>query len=122
MEAQELSNMKYDCNKTMDYFHELKRLCDSYDDYGCRWCPLYNQKDYNDPYGQYGTVSTHGCGITSLAMVATYLLDNPNLTPDVLAKQFGRYNTEGGSAWSLFGDSAKELGIGEVKLFYLRRV
>ena len=84
-------------------------------DYKFTEVPLYNQKDYNDPYGQYGTVSTHGCGITSVAMVATYLLDNPNLTPDVLAKQFGRYNTEGGSAWSLFGDSAKELGIGEVK-------
>ena len=78
--------------------------------------PKYNQLDYyNVPYGNYGTVRTHGCGITCLAMVATYLLDDPTLTPDVLAKQFGYYNTECGSSWTLFIDSAEVLGLGEVK-------
>lgn len=77
--------------------------------------PLYNQLDYvNTPYGYYGTVRTHGCGITCLSMVATYLLDDWSLTPDVFAERFGRYNCEDGSSWTLFPDSAKELGLGEV--------
>lgn len=78
--------------------------------------PKYNQLDYyNVPYGNYGTVRTHGCGVTCLAMVATYLLDDPTLTPDVLAKQFGHHNTECGSSWTLFTDSAEVLGLGEIK-------
>ena len=78
--------------------------------------PKYNQLDYYYvPYGNYGTVCSHGCGITCLAMVATYLLDDPTMTPDVLAKQFGHYNTEWGSAWGLFIDSAAILGLGEVR-------
>lgn len=78
--------------------------------------PLYDQIAYPDvPYGNYGTVRSHGCGIACLAMVATYLLDDPTLTPDVLAEQFGCYNTKCGSAWSLFIDSAEVLGLGEVR-------
>lgn len=73
--------------------------------------PLYNQLDYNKtPYGDYGTVASHGCGITCLAMVATYLLDVEYM-PDELAKAFGRYNTPNGSYWILFEDSAKALGL-----------
>lgn len=41
--------MKYDCNKTLDYFHELKRVCDYYDDEGCSKCPLY-EKQYERCY------------------------------------------------------------------------
>ena len=78
--------------------------------------PLYNQLDYAAVrYGNYGTIKSHGCGITCLAMVSTYLLDDPTLTPDVLAEQFGEYNTSCGSSWSLFIDSAEILGLGEVK-------
>jgi uncharacterized protein YvpB len=73
--------------------------------------PLYNQCDYPyTPYGNYGTISSHGCGIVSLSMVATYLLDEVH-DPETLAKQFGHYNTEHGSYWILFEDSAKELGL-----------
>ena len=73
--------------------------------------PLYNQLDYPDTdYGNYGTVATHGCGITSLAMVASYLKD-AEYKPDELASQFGNYNTEDGSYWILFEDSAKILGL-----------
>ena len=73
--------------------------------------PQYFQGDYpNTPYGAYGTVASHGCGITCVAMVATYLTDK-TYTPDVLAEQFGSYNTAVGSYWSLFEDSAKELGL-----------
>lgn len=50
--------------------------------------PLYYQTDYPDtPYGR-GTVSSSGCGITCLAMAATYLKDRMYL-PDELAEEFG---------------------------------
>ncbi len=50
--------------------------------------PLYFQTDYPDtPYG-HGTVSTSGCGITCLAMAASYLKSR-QYTPDGLAEQFG---------------------------------
>lgn len=81
--------------------------------------PLYNQLDYpNTPYGNYGTVRSHGCGITCVAMVATYLLDDTSLTPDVLAEQFGKYNCQTGSSWDLFPKSAEELGLGEVEQYF----
>ena len=52
--------------------------------------PLYNQLDYpNKRFGS-GTVATSGCGITSLAMVATYLTAHTYL-PDELAGYFGGY-------------------------------
>ena len=52
--------------------------------------PLYSQLDYpNKRYGS-GTVATSGCGITSLAMVATYLTGHPYY-PDELAGYFGGY-------------------------------
>lgn len=72
--------------------------------------PLYNQLDYSEPYGDYGTIASHGCGITCLAMVATYLLDIEYL-PDELATEFGRYNTKKGSLWILFEESASVLGL-----------
>lgn len=73
--------------------------------------PYYFQTDYPDtPYGDFGTVSTHGCGITSIAMVATYLTDE-ELPPDVLAERYGDYNTDVGSKWVLFEDSAEDLGL-----------
>ena len=50
--------------------------------------PTYSQNDYpNTPYGN-GTIKSSGCGITSLAMVASYLL-NDEILPDELAEEFG---------------------------------
>lgn len=50
--------------------------------------PLYFQTDYPDAlYGE-GTIATDGCGITSLAMVATALTGHTYL-PDELAEYFG---------------------------------
>ena len=52
--------------------------------------PLYFQNDYpNDRFGR-GTVETHGCGITCLAMVASYMTGHEYL-PDELADYFGGY-------------------------------
>lgn len=67
-----------------------------------------NYREYN--YGEYGTIASHGCGITCLAMVATYLKDEW-ITPIDMAEQFGNYNTPVGSLWILFEDSAKKLDL-----------
>lgn len=73
--------------------------------------PLYLQTDYyNVRYGSYGTVATSGCGITCLAMVATYLLDEEYL-PDEFAKRYAMYSVKGGSDWTLFKTSSEELGL-----------
>lgn len=52
--------------------------------------PQFFQTDYPDVLYSYGTVATDGCGITCLAMVATYLTEHPYL-PDELAGYFGGY-------------------------------
>ena len=50
--------------------------------------PLFFQTDYpNQRYGD-GTVATSGCGITSLAMVASYMTGH-SYYPDELAEYFG---------------------------------
>ena len=52
--------------------------------------PLYFQTDYpNTRFGR-GTIESHGCGITSLAMVASYMTGHEYL-PDELAEYFGGY-------------------------------
>ena len=54
------------------------------------YVPAYFQTDYPDvSYGS-GTVATSGCGITCLAMIATYLTDQ-EYTPPQLAYHFGSY-------------------------------
>lgn len=66
--------------------------------------PVYLQQDYrNAPYGNYW-VSGHGCGITALAMLATYMADKP-LTPAVLAAMYGEYCHYKGTDTTLFIDS-----------------
>lgn len=56
--------------------------------YSSNGIPLYFQTDYpNDMYGA-GNIASSGCGITSLAMVATYLTGHEYL-PDELADYFG---------------------------------
>ena len=72
--------------------------------------PLYLQQDYPEaPFGAY-KVSTHGCGITTLAMVASYLADD-ELTPAELAAQFGYYCGLRGSEICLFDDTPAEMGF-----------
>ena len=72
--------------------------------------PLYLQQDYPDaPFGNY-KLSTHGCGITTLAMVASYLADD-ELTPAELAARYGYYCGERGSEIVMFDDTPAELGF-----------
>ena len=50
--------------------------------------PLYFQTDYpNNMYGS-GSIADNGCGVTCLAMVATYLTNHEYL-PNELARYFG---------------------------------
>ena len=79
--------------------------------------PLYLQQDYPDaPFGNY-KVSTHGCGITTLAMVASYLADD-ELTPAELAARFGYYCGERGSEIVMFDDTPAEMGFQLFKRSY----
>ena len=72
--------------------------------------PLYLQQDYpNAPFGNY-RVSTHGCGITTLAMVASYMTDD-ELTPAELAGQFGYYCGVRGSEIVMFDNTPAEMGF-----------
>lgn len=52
------------------------------------YIPLYFQTDYPDTRYGHGTVASSGCGVTSLAMVATYLTGHAYY-PDELAGYFG---------------------------------
>ena len=73
--------------------------------------PQYFQQDYaHIKYGNHGTVSSHGCGITSVAMVFSYLFDEPIL-PDRMAGEYGYKNFSGGSCWTLFPDSGADYGL-----------
>lgn len=72
--------------------------------------PLYLQQDYPDaPFGDY-KLSTHGCGITTLAMVASYLADD-ELTPVELAARYGYYCGPRGSEIVMFDDTPAEMGF-----------
>ena len=72
--------------------------------------PLYLQQDYPDaPFGNY-KLSTHGCGITTLAMVASYMADD-ELTPAELAARYGYYCGQRGSEIVMFDDTPAEMGF-----------
>lgn len=53
-----------------------------------RSVPLYFQTDYTQNMYGSGTVADNGCGVTCLAMVASYLTNHEYL-PDELARYFG---------------------------------
>lgn len=74
--------------------------------------PLYIQQDYGHvPYGGAGnTVVTHGCGISALAMLASYMTDR-EVSVEECAKQFYSYSSKKGTSWSLFDDAPVALGF-----------
>lgn len=72
--------------------------------------PLYLQQDYPQTrYGEYW-ISKNGCGITSLAMVASYLSDN-EWTPPELCARYGRYSHANGTDGMIFINEAAVLGF-----------
>ena len=72
--------------------------------------PLFYQSDYtNVNYGT-GTVATHGCGIASLSMVASYYNDK-DIMPDELAKKYRGYGSSSGTDHGIYEKTADELGL-----------
>jgi hypothetical protein len=79
--------------------------------------PLYLQQNYaGTMYGEY-KLTTNGCGITSLAMLASYLCDE-ELTPPEMSALYGRYSRPTGTAASLFDEVPQQLGFYLVKKTY----
>lgn len=75
--------------------------------------PLYLQQDYPDTkYGGY-KITTNGCGITSLAMLASYMADD-ELTPPEMCARYGRYSHSNGTDGLIFNYEPAVMG------FYLR--
>lgn len=72
--------------------------------------PLFYQSDYtNVSYGS-GTLASHGCGIASLSMVASYYNDT-DILPDELAKKYRKYGSESGTDHMIFEKTANELNL-----------
>ena len=75
---------------------------------------LYLQQDYpTTMYGAYRIV-THGCGITTMAMLATYMADT-ELTPPEMCRRYGGYCYDHGTDGSLFVVAPAQMG------FYLKK-
>lgn len=75
--------------------------------------PLYLQQDYpTTRYGNY-PIATHGCGITTLSMLASYMTDE-ELTPPELCAVYGYYCTNEGSNYIMFDQAPSELGFYQI--------
>lgn len=63
--------------------------------------PLYLQQDY--PQTMYGAyeIRTNGCGITTMAMLATYMTDEP-MTPPLMCQRYGHYSYSNGTDGRIF--------------------
>lgn len=76
--------------------------------------PLMIQQDYPDSYyGPGRTVSSHGCGLTCFAMLATYMLDAEQ-SPADLGTRFADYSIPEGTARALFLEGPWAMGFGMV--------
>lgn len=79
--------------------------------------PLYLQQNYPDTmYGNY-KITTNGCGITTLAMIASYLADE-ELTPPEMCARYGAYSHKTGTDGNLFEVAPPQLGFYLVKKTY----
>ena len=75
--------------------------------------PLYLQQDYPSTRYGYVMLATHGCGITTMAMLASYMADE-EYTPPEMCALFGSYASDHGTDGNLFVFEPAGLG------FYLR--
>lgn len=72
--------------------------------------PLYLQQDYGDTkYGNY-SLKTYGCGITTMSMLVSYMLDE-EWTPPEMCEIFGSYCGEKGTAHTLFLEAPSKMGF-----------
>ena len=100
---------------TLTHLELLEQLCTGFPYVGYEKypeVPQYFQDDYpHVPYGGNGySLESHGCGITVLAMMATYMTEKQYL-PDEFAVRYARYGTPSGTDFSLFVDGPRELGF-----------
>ena len=75
--------------------------------------PLYLQQDY--PKTMYGgfKITSNGCGITSMAMLASYMTDD-ELTPPEMCARYGSYSHSNGTDGMIFNYEPAVMG------FYLK--
>ena len=72
--------------------------------------PLYFQQDYPDTmYGNYPIV-TYGCGVTTMAMLTSYMTDE-EWTPHEMATMYGRYCSAAGTAHTMFLEVPADRGF-----------
>jgi len=72
--------------------------------------PLYLQRDYpTTKYGNY-PVHTYGCGVTTMAMLASYLTDEEWTVPE-LCEMYGTYCFKTGTDYSMYDNVPCELGF-----------
>lgn len=78
----------------------------------------YDERWKDEPYGT-SDLQTAGCAPTCLAMVFSYLDQDPNITPVTIARfseENGHYIDGVGTSWSLFADAASAYGIEEEEI------
>lgn len=117
----------YDYTKILEYFYEdgvqIRTISDGFYMDGVTFYEgengfngriyYYDQTDYADyPYGSYGTIKSHGCGPSSLAIAISSLLNEDHNPVEITnwACDNG-YCTSGGSYWSLIVDAPKKYGL-----------
>ena len=110
-----VDNVQVSAASAFDNASILIRLCQDFPDSTYERytsMPLYIQQDYGHvPYGgTTNTVVTHGCGISALAMLASYMTDR-EVSVEECAKQFFSYSSKKGTSWSLFDDAPVKLGF-----------
>ena len=72
---------------------------------------LFLQQDFSRaPYGSGYYIERHGCGITTMAMLASYMTDRL-YTPDVLAEKYSIYSVAAGTDGNLFVYVPQEFGF-----------
>lgn len=76
--------------------------------------PVYNQNDYQEPYGR-GTIAGYGCGPSSFSMVVSYLRNEAISPADVVSWCGNSYYVPWqGTSWNFFEAAADQYGIGAV--------
>lgn len=79
--------------------------------------PSYYQQDYAHVKFGDGTIASSGCGLTSFAMVATYITGTVITPEDAVAWCGDTYYTDVGLAWSYFQAATSYFGL-NVKVTY----
>ena len=72
--------------------------------------PLYLQQDFPESQYNNSSLAKTGCGITNLAMLASYMTDTW-LTPPVLAARYPKYKSIHGTDAKIFEEVPPELGF-----------